>query len=75
MQNQQSHNCKHCGDPARIINKIQKHYWPFEIIRIDAFCYECYMEVKKGQMPKVTDSNFSSKRGRGLKNRRRLMEE
>ena len=72
---QKSHFCKHCNDPARIVNIIKKPFWPFEVERIDAFCYECYQEVYNGKIPKVTDTNLSSRRGSGIKKRRRLMDD
>ncbi len=76
MKNQQpTHLCDYCRDPARIINTIKKPYWPFAVDRTDAYCYECYQEVVKGQIPKVTDSTLPSRRGRGIKKRRRLMED
>lgn len=71
---QQSHKCQHCGDPARIINTIKKPFWPFEIERVEARCYECYQEVIKGKLPKMTDSTFRSRRGCSIKKRHRLIE-
>ena len=74
MRKQPTHRCDYCDDSAKITNIIKKPYWPFEIDRIDEFCYECYQEIVNGKTPKVTDSTLSSRRGSGIKKRRRLME-
>jgi len=67
--------CEYCGDPARIVKKIKRHYWPFAVKSISAYCYECYQEIVKGQIPKVTDSQFRSKKGNSIKKRQRFMED
>lgn len=74
MYNKNPQLCMYCGDPAKIIQTIKKLYWPFEIERTDSYCYECYQEVVKGQLPRVTDSSLSSKKGNKIKKRRRYMD-
>tara|TARA_B100000614_G_C14479985_1_gene466282 strand:+ start:857 stop:1084 length:228 start_codon:yes stop_codon:yes gene_type:complete len=75
MQNHSKKYCQFCGDPAKIINIYKKPYWPFEIDREECYCYECHLEIKGGKIPKVTDPSHQSRRGSGMKKRRRLMEE
>jgi hypothetical protein len=65
----------YCGDPAKIIKKLKQTHWPFKTENTLAFCYECHMEVFKNQLPKVTDSHLSSRRGSGIKKRRRLIDD
>jgi len=65
--------CEYCGDTAKIIKKIKEAYWPFKVKSISAYCYECYQEIVKGQIPKVTDSSFQSRKGNHIKKRRRLI--
>lgn len=71
---QKSHTCQHCGDPATIIETFRKPYWPFEIERTDARCYECHQEVIYNRLPKLTDPQHRSRRGSGMGKRKRLME-
>ena len=74
MYTQNPNLCMYCEDPARIINKIQKPYWPFEIEGYQSYCYECYQEVVKGQTPMVTDPTLSSRRGSGMQKRKKYMD-
>lgn len=67
--------CEFCADPARIVKKIQASYWPFKTISMVAYCYECYQEIVKGQIPKVTDPTTRSRRGNGVKKRNRLKDD
>jgi hypothetical protein len=74
MYNKNPQLCMYCEDPSKIVQTIKKPYWPFAVDRIDSYCYECYQEIVKGQIPRVTDSSLSSKRGRGIKKRQRYMD-
>jgi len=64
--------CEFCADPAKITKKIKAPYWPFETISLIAYCYECYQEIVKGQLPNVTGPTTQSRRGSGIKKRERL---
>jgi len=66
--------CEYCGDPAKVIKKIKKSYWPFEVKSISAYCYECYQEIVKGKTPMVTDSQYRSRKGNSIKKRQRLVD-
>lgn len=74
MYNKNPQLCMYCEDPSKIIQTIKKAYWPFETARIDSYCYECYQEVVKKQLPKLTDSSLSGKRKNKIKKRRRYMD-
>lgn len=62
--------CEHCGDPASYVRRIQKSYWLYEVINIISCCYECYMELHKGQLPKLTDPSTRSRKGSGIRKKR-----
>lgn len=65
-------NCQHCGDPAVIFKEWKEPFWPFKIVDTQAFCYECHREVAYGQLPKLTDSPYQSRKGNGMQKRKRL---
>jgi len=66
--------CEYCADPAKIIRRIKAPYWPFQTVSLKTYCYECYQEIVKGKLPKVTDSTIRSRKGRNIKKRDRLQD-
>lgn len=66
-----THKCRCCGDPATIVKEIKERFWPFKLIDIIAYCYDCHREVVYKQLPKLTDSPYQSRRGSGMQKRKR----
>lgn len=63
--------CEYCGDPAKIVKRYKESFFPYRTKSITAFCYECYLEIKKNKLPLLTDSPYQSKHGTKIKKRER----
>jgi hypothetical protein len=58
--------CQCCKDPAIIVKKIRENFWPFKEIDILSYCKDCYNEIYRGKLPKVTNPTVQSKKKRSV---------
>jgi len=63
--------CEVCGDIATRIKKVKQPFWPYAVKSCSAYCEECYQEIYYGKLPDVTGPQHRSRKGRGIRDRRR----
>lgn len=65
--------CDYCRDPAQIVEERKEPFFPFKVVQVLAFCYDCHREVIYKQLPRLTDSPYRSRKGSGIQKRKRYL--